>query len=412
MGIEAINVYAGTAYLEVDELAERRGLDPKRVAHLLMREKTVCMPYEDPVTFAVNAARPLLDAMSPEERERIDLVITCTESGMDFGKSLSTYVHPHLGLKGNCRLIEVKQACYSGVAGLQMAANYILAGVNPGAKALVIASDVARFSPLENSDKWFFAELVAGSGGVAFVVGDNPKVFELDIGASGYYGFDVMDTCRPFPDGGGTGDADLSLMSYLDCLDAAFAAYAQRVEDVSFRDSFQHLAFHAPFGGMVKSAHKRLMRNLCRASPIEIGEDFDRRLAPGLVYVGRIGNILGGSMLLALTSTIDNTALDAPRRIGCYSYGSGCCSEFFSGVVTDRSGTEVAAGAIDRHLASRHRLDMQQYETAIAYGNSIAFGVRNATPRRDISPEAAAPRDTPRLHLREIADFHRQYSWS
>ena len=38
-GIEAINVFGGTAYLDVMQLAEYRNLDPARFENLLMKEK-------------------------------------------------------------------------------------------------------------------------------------------------------------------------------------------------------------------------------------------------------------------------------------------------------------------------------------------------------------------------------------
>src|SRR5690606_4456011 len=102
-------------------------------------------PYEDPVSFAVNAAQPIIMQLSDAERDRIELLITCSESGIDFGKSLSTYIHHYLHLNRNCRLFELKQACYAGTAGLQMAASFVLSQVSPGAKALVIATDISRY---------------------------------------------------------------------------------------------------------------------------------------------------------------------------------------------------------------------------------------------------------------------------
>ena len=97
VGIEAMNVFGGSAYLDVRKLAEHRNLDVTRFNNLLMKEKTVSLPYEDPVSFAVNAAKPIVDALSPAEKDRIELIITCTESGIDFGKSMSTYIHHYLG---------------------------------------------------------------------------------------------------------------------------------------------------------------------------------------------------------------------------------------------------------------------------------------------------------------------------
>ena len=143
VGIEAMNIYCGSAVLDIETLVKHRGLDTNRFKNLLMKEKTVPMPYEDPISNAVNAAKPILDTMTVEEKESIDMLISCTESGIDFGKSMSTYIHDYLGLTRNCRLFELKNACYSGTAGLQMAINFILSETAPGRKVLVIASDIA-----------------------------------------------------------------------------------------------------------------------------------------------------------------------------------------------------------------------------------------------------------------------------
>jgi polyketide biosynthesis 3-hydroxy-3-methylglutaryl-CoA synthase-like enzyme PksG len=89
VGIESMNVFGGTAYLDVAALARHRKLDNARFENLLMKPKAVALPYEDPVTFAVNAAKPVVDGLSAAEKDRIELLITCTESGIDFGKSLA-----------------------------------------------------------------------------------------------------------------------------------------------------------------------------------------------------------------------------------------------------------------------------------------------------------------------------------
>jgi len=89
VGIEAMNVFGGAACLDVMQLARHRKLDSTRFENLLMKEKAVGMPYEDPVTCGVNAAKPLVDALSEGERNRIEMLVTCTESGIDFGKSIS-----------------------------------------------------------------------------------------------------------------------------------------------------------------------------------------------------------------------------------------------------------------------------------------------------------------------------------
>ena len=146
-GIEDLGVYAGRAFIDVNELASARGLEVQRMQNLLMREKTVSLPFEDAVSFAVNAAKPVVDRLTPDERGSIEQVIVASESGIDFGKPLSSYVHDYLGLSRNCRTFEIKHACYGGTAALQTALAFVHSEVSPGSKSLVITTDAARPIP-------------------------------------------------------------------------------------------------------------------------------------------------------------------------------------------------------------------------------------------------------------------------
>lgn len=415
VGIEAINVFGGTAYLDVMQLARHRQLEIPRFENLLMKEKSVALPYEDPVTFGVNAAKPIIDSLSEAEKNRIELLITCTESGIDFGKSISTYIHHYLGLNRNCRLFEIKQACYSGTAGFQTAINFILSQTSPGAKALVIASDISRFLAVDGGDAlssdWSYAEPSGGAGAVAILISEKPHVFQLDVGANGYYGYEVMDTCRPVPDSE-AGDADLSLLSYLDCCEHSFLEYQKRVGGVDYRDTFQYLVFHTPFGGMVKGAHRTMMRKTVKALPDEIETDFQRRVIHGLNYCQRVGNIMGGTVFLSLASTIDHGRFDSPKRIGCFSYGSGCCSEFYSGLVTAHGQERQHRLEIGKHLNERYQLSMDEYEDLLKGNSLVRFGTRNVKLDFDLFPGVLTScQGTQRLFLEEIREFHREYRW-
>lgn len=409
VGIQAMNAFCGSAYLDVGELAEHRQLDSKRFANLLMKEKSVALPYEDPITFGVNAARPIVDQLSDEDKGRIEMVIACTESAFDFGKSMSTYFHKLLGLNRNCRLFELKNACYSGTAGLQMAANFILSQASPGAKALVIATDISRFLVAEGgevlSEDWSFAEPSSGAGAVAMLVSETPYIFQLDVGANGYYGYEVMDTCRPVVDSE-AGDADLSLLSYLDCCENSFREYQKRVENADYVHSFDLLAFHTPFGGMIQGAHRTMMRKFAQAKPDVIDEDFERRVMPGLSYCQRVGNIMGATSLLSLAGTILHADYSSPKRIGCFSYGSGCCSEFYSGVVTPQGQMHLADMQLAEQLDRRYKLTMDEYETLIRTSNTVKFGTRNVSLDRSVLVNA---RQKGCLYLEEINEFSRRY---
>lgn len=421
VGIEAINVFGGTAKIDVLKLMEHRQLETQRAANLLMVERTVALPFEDPVSYAVNAAKPIIDSLSESERDSIEMLITCTESGIDFGKTLSNYVHKYLGLKNNCRQFEVKQACYSGTAGFQNAVNFILSGASPGAKALVIATDMARGMAPDlaslnpdflKTQEWSYAEPSSGAGAVAMLVSDKPKVFQVDVGANGYYGFEVMDTCRPVVDFD-VGDSDLSLMSYLDCCENSFREYQKRVEGASYTDTFQYLAFHMPFGGMVKGAHRTVMRKVVKATREMIEADFERRVVPGMDYCQRIGNIMGATVFLSLASTIDNGDFASAKRIGCFSYGSGCCSEFYSGVVTPIGQQQTHQFNISQQLNQRREMSMQEYDQNMVDNYGMRFGTRDIQldPANNINVQQTAESAGKRLYLTEIVKFERKYQW-
>jgi polyketide biosynthesis 3-hydroxy-3-methylglutaryl-CoA synthase-like enzyme PksG len=401
-GVEDIGLYAGRAFLDVGRLAAARGLDAARLPNLLMKQKTVALHFEDPVTFAVNAARPVVDRLSADARASIELLIVATESGVDFGKPISAYVHHHLGLDRHCRTFEVKHACYAGTAALQMAAAFIRSGSAPGARALVITTDTAR--PIPHT----YAEPSQGAAAIAMLVSGNPVVLELENGASGYYGYEVMDSCRPGPDFE-TGDADLSLLSYLDCIENSCLDYCRRTGATDIASHFDYLAFHTPFGGMAKGAHRSLMRKLKRLPPPAIEEDFHRRLEPSLTYCQRVGNIYSGTVFLALCGVLEHGSFDAPKRIGLFSYGSGCCSEFYSGLADGSSQRLVASRCFARHLDSRRELQMNEYDRLIELARAIPFGTRNAEVDRSLFHELAGPG---LLTFRGIVDYKREYLWS
>jgi polyketide biosynthesis 3-hydroxy-3-methylglutaryl-CoA synthase-like enzyme PksG len=256
-----------------------------------------------------------------------------------------------------------------------------------------------------------FAEPSTGSGAVALLISDEPVVFQVDNGANGYYGYEVMDTCRPVPDKE-AGDSDLSLLSYLDCCENSFKEYQKRVEGVDYQSSFDYLAFHTPFGGMVKGAHRTNMRKFKQAKPAQIEEDFERRVAPSLVYCQRVGNIMGATTQLALASAIDNGTFEKPKRIGVFSYGSGCCSEFYSGVVTPKSQEKIRQFSLSKHLDDRYRLSMQEYENTFEANSNLKFGTRDYKVSRTQFPQAYKHvQGKNRLVFSEIKNYHRIYEF-
>lgn len=408
VGIEAINAYTGRACLDVRQLFKARGLDLQRFNNLMMEQKSVNLPCEDPVTNAVNAAKPLIDALSAAEREQIELLIVGTESGLDYAKPISTYIHEYLQLNHRCRSFETKHACYAGTAALQMAASCVAASRLPSLKALVIATDAASVA-----DRMSYWEPSQGAGAVCMLVSAQPDILELDLGANGYHTSEVMDTLRPRPDLE-VGDTDLSLLSYLECLEKSYQMYQERVVDADIIKTFDYLVFHTPFAGMVKGAHRTLLRRQNGIRPDAIESDFEARMSQSLIYCTRVGNLYSASLYLALCSLIDHGEFEIPKRIALFSYGSGRGSEFYSGVVPSGAQEKLALSAIGAAIDQRYSLSMDEYEMLSDLSVDRMGGVKDKVfdpaPYNVIYDERFSSRGL--LVLDRISNFHREYKWS
>ena len=94
---------------------------------------------------------------------------------------------------------------------------------------------------------------------------------------------------------------------------------------------------------------------------------FRDQVEPSLGLCARIGNIYTGSLYLGLAGLLHAQADQlAGARIGLFSYGSGCTSEFFSGVVAPGAAARIAAAQIDELLAARERISVAEYERIMA----------------------------------------------
>jgi polyketide biosynthesis 3-hydroxy-3-methylglutaryl-CoA synthase-like enzyme PksG len=164
---------------------------------------------------------------------------------------------------------------------------------------------------------------------------------------------------------------------------------------------------------MVKGAHRTVLRRLKKMSPQELEDDFTRRLGPAIVYPREVGNIYAGTVFLALASTIDNARIDRETRLGIFSYGSGCASEFYSAVVTPESQRAVARMGIAQRLDGRYRLAMDEYDELLAATAELKFGTPDFTFDLDRFPQIMKSQLANRklLVLSEVRGHHREYVW-
>src|SRR5690625_4262111 len=123
IGIDKISFYSPSQYINMRELATWRNVDPDKFTFGLGQdEMAVPFPSQDAVTLAANAANKILN---DKDKEAIDLILFATESGLDFSKASSIYIHKLLNIQPHVRSLELKEACYSGTGAIQLAKAHI-----------------------------------------------------------------------------------------------------------------------------------------------------------------------------------------------------------------------------------------------------------------------------------------------
>jgi 3-hydroxy-3-methylglutaryl CoA synthase len=404
VGIDDLNVYTGTLTIDFSEIAAARKISQKNLDLVQFVRRSVVPNYEDPVTLAVNAAKPIVAAAG---RDEFGLLILATETGTDYGKPLSSYAQKYLRLSHSCRNFEIKHACYAGTAALQMAVSWVRSGVMPGKKALVLMTDIAR----RHFDGT--SELTIGDGAVALSIAANPRIVEIEP-HSGCAAREVYDVARPAPTLEWV-DPVLSLASYLDLLELAWDEYSGILGSISVENHFAYMLYHTPLVSLVEQAHQILVD----ASRPYVAEShrttsFERMVRPALRYTREIGNIYSGNLYVALAGLLESTAnLKPGTRVGFFSYGSGACAEVFSGLVCAEARTTITRHRIGQRLAGRRRLKLVEYEAAVL-----------ATEQCLSAPDYAPSRNTPQRHFQEayldknllvlesVIDHYRHYAWS
>jgi len=255
----------------------------------------------------------------------------------------------------------------------------VRASVGRRRKALVIASDIARYelrSP---------GEPTQGAGAVAMLVGNEPRVLTLEAD-SGTYAANVYDFWRPFGRREALVDGKFSVECYLDALAGAFTQYRalerpQLAPEEALSDRLARLLYHTPFPKMAVKAHRRLIeldwraagQRWAKAEPTaddSVAASFRELAATGIEAVSHIGNTYTASLYLCLAGLLEREARAlAGRRVGLFSYGSGCCAEFFAGTVPN--GVESAADAGLRDLLkARTMIDVAEYERLMTGGEA------------------------------------------
>lgn len=356
IGIDAIAIAVPEGYVELADLAEARGVPAgKYVEGLGVTRMAVARAHEDPVALAANAARRLF-ARGQIDPSNIGMVVVGTETAVDHSKPVAAYLHGLLGLPERCRAYETKHACFGGTAGLFTALDWIASGSARGRQALVVCTDVARYA-LQSP-----GEPTQGAGAVAMIISENPRLVALEPGVSGSYSKDVHDFWRPLYSKEAMVDGHYSVQCYLDALAGAYSAWSEASREAGYhKDSIVRRCYHVPYGKMAKKAHRHLMQ-IEGKTEAQADASYTEVVASSLKLPSQIGNIYTGSLYLALASLLDSEATELEgKRIGLFSYGSGCTAEYFAGRVQPGAGEFVKHLALAEPLENRRRYTVPEY---------------------------------------------------
>ncbi|MGO2036025.1 MAG: hydroxymethylglutaryl-CoA synthase family protein [Brevibacterium sp.] len=411
IGIDDIELATAHHVLDLGTLAEATGTDPAKFRLGLGQDEfSFPAPDEDIVTMGATAALPLIQRGGTEG---IRTLIVATESGTDQSKAAGLAIHRLLDLPSQVRVIEFKEACYSGTAGLQAAIG--LVSRNPCDRVLVIASDVARYE-LDSP-----GEPTQGAGAVAMLVSADPSLIEIEP-ASGIHSADVDDFWRPNDSTTAIVDGALSVTAYLDSLTGAWNDLQDR--GGAGIAEIDRILYHQPFTKMAKKAQVHLAGITGAVLSTELGVEAaagvgaggvgasastdtaeqpgapasadtgatasattgprDTGLATSTLYNRRLGNSYTASLWAGLCSLLDHDEDLAGRRIGLFSYGSGSVGEFITGLVKPGYAERSRRAEVTAALDARVPLSVADYREL--HSAELSSAEDSQTPRTTSAP--------------------------
>lgn len=380
IGIEKIGFYTPKQYIDIVELAKARDQDPDKFTIGIGQDKqAVPAVYEDAVTMAAEASDQILDA---DNKSDIGLVIVGTESSVDESKAAALYLTELLDLPENVRAFEIKEACYGATAGLQMAKNFV--AVHPDKKALVVASDIARYGI--NTP----GEVTQGAGSVAMLISSEPKVLKL-TNQTVYMSRNVGDFWRPTFSKTAFARGKFSNQIYIEFFETLWARYQK--EFGATADDFKAMLYHIPYTKMGAKAMRTLDGKISAEKYAQLQTEYQASIKFGR----EVGNLYTGSLYLGLISYLLNSGVKPDDNLLLFSYGSGAVGELYSAEVVDGFKDNINVQAIKSMIDDREKISIGDYEKI--FSESIEDG-------QSVDPETV----TGKFYLKEIKENERLYS--
>ncbi|GAA4158587.1 hydroxymethylglutaryl-CoA synthase [Chryseobacterium ginsenosidimutans] len=399
-GIEAASFYVPSLYLEIKDLAEKRGIEPAKLEKGLGLHK-MGFPdvHEDAATFAAEVLLKLVKdyKLNPKEISRIYLG---TESALDAAKPTASYamqmvekvLEAEFGERcfKNCDVVDLTFACIGAVDGLHNSLDFVR--VNPDKKAVVIASDYAKYELASSG------EYTQGGGAVAVLVSSKPDLIEIEnnwgIATESVFDFfkprrhfkkeNLTDAPENFPEkievftDEPVFDGQYSNQCYQDRIKEAYNHYKEITGKNKPYEAWKYLIFHLPYafhGKRVFTEIYSLENGLSYETPEEQksvakSEDYiqfiNDKIEKSQRASSEIGNMYTASIFMALLSALQTSFNEneelAGQEIGFLGYGSGSKSKVFAGKVSENWKNVVEKWNLFEGLKNRKAIDFNTYE--------------------------------------------------
>ena len=322
VGIEALAIAVPRRYVDIEDLARARGVDPAKYTAGLgaqgrWRWRTRARTRW---RWRPRAAARLLAAATRWTRRRIGMLVVGTETGVDHSKPVASHVQGLLRLPRAMRTYDTQHACYGGTAGLMAAAEWIASGAAAGRSRLVVCTDIARYGA-EHRGRAHPGRRRGGAAGV----GDAGRCWRWTWGSTAR----AASTCTT---SGGrsaaarrwwTGTTPSSC--YLDALSGAYRGWRERAlahggwcarRSTLPSEQLARILYHVPFCKMARKAHAQLRlcdledaRHAGRHGPGargagEVAGSYEAQVATSLGLNARMGNVYTASLYLALAGLL------------------------------------------------------------------------------------------------------------
>lgn len=399
-GIDAASYYVPSLYLEIKDLAEKRNIDPAKLEKGLgLKKMALGDVHEDAATFAAEALLRLIQdySINPNEIARIYLG---TESALDAAKPTATYAMQMLEKQleaqygsrvfKNCDVVDMTFACVGAIDALQNCLDFVKA--NPGKKAVVIASDYAKYELASSG------EYTQGGGAVALLVAGNPRLLEIEsvfgVATESVFDFfkprrsvskselssateNMPDTLEIFTDEP-VFDGQYSNQCYQDRIREAYQHYKDQTGVPHPYEDWRYLIFHLPYAFHGKRVFTEIFsqeNNLPYHTPEEqksVAKSpeylafITEKIEPSQRASSEIGNMYTASVFMALLSALqvsyDSGEELAGKKIGFLGYGSGSKAKVFAATLAP-SWKEIAGRwNIFQNLENRAPVSFEIYE--------------------------------------------------